>query len=173
LRLTSLQMLAIIFVSWVFTTATAGAQVHIGSWQLVEGLALKGEEGEPPLYAVNGGGPKTGFFSISCRGGHYMLNGVCGIDRRAGNCVQGSGALRFTIDGSTRFELSGSVSFGQEPIPLSANQVSALSRANRSIALDTLGKGSASFSVVGTSQAFATLAAACSAPNWAALNQPQ
>jgi hypothetical protein len=156
----------------VFTAAPAIAQVHIGSWQLVEGLLLKTEEAEPPLYGINGGDSKTGFFSIHCKGGRYNLSGICGIDRRAGRCVEGHGALRFLIDGTAKFEVIGSdMTHEDQPTPLSTEQVSALSHANRSIVLDEFGKATIALSVLGTSQAFAALAAACGAPNWAPFSE--
>jgi hypothetical protein len=163
-----MRILKTMIVLSVLAAAPAIAQVHIGSWQLVDGILLKGQEAEPPLYAINGGGSKTGFFSIQCKGGHYALGGVCGIDRRAGRCVEGRGALRFMIDGNAGFEVIGSDMIHEDqPTPLSAEQVSALSHANRSIVLDEFGKATIALSVLGTSQAFAALAAACAAPNWA------
>jgi hypothetical protein len=55
----------------------------------------------------------------------------------------------------------------KDSIPLSTEQVSALSHANRSIVLDEFSKATIELNVLGTSQAFAALAAACAAPNWA------
>jgi hypothetical protein len=140
------------------------AEVRIGSWKLNDEIRLVGDEAEPPGYSLMAGDSKTGFFSIGCKGGRYALGGFCGIDRRADRCVEGRGPLRFLIDGTAKFEVIGSDMFqGDKPTPLSKEQVSSLSQANRSIVLDVFGKSTISLSVFETSKAFAALAAACTA----------